>query len=153
MYLVVYTDIPPKKLKYFYKLNDRLLHLNSSSKQYYIIGDMNINILCNNYQIGIAKKYNLILNSNGCYSAITTATRVTNHSKTLLDHILTSEQTLEVTPGVIDFQISDHCLTFAMLKNSNNTKPKRPLKDTKTFQVRCFRDFESYKFCEDLKKH
>ena len=64
----------------------------------------------------------------------------------------TNEQTLEVTPGVIDFQISNHRLTFAMLKNSRNTIPKRLFKKTKTFQVRCFRNFESYKFCEDLKK-
>ena len=148
----IYRHPSQKTERFLDKLNDRLLQLNSISKQYCIIGDMNINILCNNHQIGIAKKYNLILNSNGCHSAITTATRVTNHSKTLLDHVLTNEQTLEVTPGVIDFQISDHCLTFAMLKNSNDIMPKRPLKDTKTFQVCCFRDFESYKFCEDLKK-
>ena len=114
---------------------------------------MNINILCNNYQGEIAKRYNLMLYSNGCYSTITTATRVTtNHSKTSLDHILPNEQVLEVTPGVIDFLIFDHCLTFAMLRNSRITMPKRPFKETKTFQVRCFRSFESYKFCEDLKK-
>ena len=72
---------PSQKTEIFLdKLNDRLLHFNSISKQYYIIGDMNINILCKNHQIGIVKKYNLILNSNGCHSAIATATRVTNHS-------------------------------------------------------------------------
>ena len=94
-----------------------------------------------------------MLNSNSCYSTITTATRVTNHSKTLWDHILMNEQTLEVTPRVINFQISDHCLTFAILRNSRNTMPKRPIKEIKTFQVCCFRNFKPYKFCKDPKKH
>ena len=93
-----------------------------------------------------------MLNSNGCYSIITTATRVTNHSKTLLDHILTNEQTLEVTPGLIDFQILNHCFTFAMLRNSHSTLPKGPFKETISFQVCCFRNFQSYKFGEDLEK-
>ena len=111
---------------------------------------MDINILCTNYQVGIAKKYNLMLNSNGCYSTRTTATRVTNHSKTLLDHILTNKQTLEVTPSVIDFQISDHCPTLAMSRNFRGTMPKRSSLETKTFQVGSFRNFESHKFCKDL---
>ena len=77
---------------------------------------------------------------------------IINHSKTLLDHILMNEQTLEVTPGVTDFQISDQCLTFAMLRSSRNTMQKKPFKETKIYQFRCFRNFESFKFCEDLKK-
>ena len=76
-----------------------------------------------------------------------------NHSKTLLDHILTNEQTLEVTPGVIDFEISDHCLTFAMLKNPHNIMPKILFKETKTYQVRYFRNFESDEFCKALEKN
>ena len=58
---------------------------------------MNINILGSNYQVETAIKYDLKLNGNGCYSTITTATHVTNYSKTLLHDILTNEQTLEVT--------------------------------------------------------
>ena len=36
-------------------LNNCLANLNLANKQYYIIGDMNINTLCNNYQESLAK--------------------------------------------------------------------------------------------------
>ena len=54
----IYRHPYQKTGMFFDKLNDRSVHLNSNSKQYYILGDMNINIFWNNYQVGIAKKYN-----------------------------------------------------------------------------------------------
>ena len=78
---------------------------------------MNINTLCNNYQESLAKKYDLIVKSNGCFQTMTTATRITACSKTLLDHIITNESELQITPGAFNYQISDHSLTFVMLKN------------------------------------
>ena len=73
-------------------------------------------------------------NSIGCYSTITTATCVANPSTKLLDYILTNELVLEVTPSVIDFQISDRCLTFAMLRNSHHTMLKKPFKKPKHYR-------------------
>ena len=42
-----------------------------------------------NYQENIAKSYRLILNCNDCIPLITTPTKVTHQSQTLIDHILT----------------------------------------------------------------
>ena len=84
--------------EFLQKLNDCLADLNLEHKQYYIIGDMNVNTLLNNHQENLAKKYNLILKSNNCFSVITTATRVTHQTETLLDHILTNEKDFEVIP-------------------------------------------------------
>ena len=106
-------------------LNNCLANLNLANKQYYIIGDMNINTLCNNYQESLAKKYDLILKSNCYFQTITTATRITTCSKTLLDHIITNESELQITPGVFNYQISDHLLTFVMLKNTQCSSQKR----------------------------
>ena len=95
---------------------------------------MNINTLCNNYQESLSKKYDLILKSNGCFQTITTATRITTCSKTLLDHIITNESELQITPGVFNCQISDHSLTFVMLKNRGgveDTRLEAKAKDTK----------------------
>ena len=59
-------------------LNNCLANLNIANKQYYIISDMNINTLCNNYQKSLAKKYNLTLKSNSCFQTITPAPRITS---------------------------------------------------------------------------
>ena len=113
---------------------------------------MNINTLCNNYQESLAKKYDLILKSNGCFPTITTATRITNCSKTLLDHIITNESELQITPGVFNYQISDHPLTFVMLKNKQCSSRKRKYSETvEKQQFRCFSNYETAKSVEDLK--
>jgi len=52
-------------------------------------------------------------------STITTATRITKETKTLLDH-----------PGIIDYQISDHSFTFVILENkmhNNKTEKSEPI--------------------------
>ena len=98
---------------------------------------MNINTLCNNYQESLSKKYDLILKSNGCFQTITTATRITTCSKTLLDHIITNESELQITPGVFNYQISDHSLTFVMLKNRGGVEDRRlKAKDTKKSEAK-----------------
>ena len=113
---------------------------------------MNINTLCNNYQESLAKKYDLILKSNGCFQTITTATRITTCSKTLLDHIITNESELQITPGVFNYQISDHSLTFVMLKNTQCASQKCKYRETVENQkFRCFSNYETAKFVEDLK--
>ena len=133
-------------------LNNCLANLNLANKQYYIVGDMNINTLCNNYQESLAKKYDLILKSNGCFQTITTATRITTCSKTLLDHIITNESELQITPKVFIYQISDHSLTFVMLKNTQCSSQKCKYRETLENQkFRCFSNYETAKFVEDLK--
>ena len=113
---------------------------------------MNINTLCNNYQESLAKKYDLILKSNGCFQTITTATRITACSKTLLDHIITNESELQITPGVFNYQISDHSLTFVVLKNTQCSSQTRKYSEIVGKQkFRCFSNYETAKFVEDLR--
>jgi len=110
----IYRHPSQNSEEFLTKLNTRLAYVNSERKQYFILGDININTLGDNYQEMLARKYNLILKSNDCFSTITTATRITKEIKTLLDHILTNESVLEVNPGIIDYQISDHSCTFLL---------------------------------------
>ena len=133
------------------KLNDCLADLNLAHKQYYIVGDRNVNALLNNHQENLAKKYNLILKNNNCFSVITTATRVTHQTETLLDHVLTNEKDLEVIPEVIDYHISDHSLTFAILKtNQTRNERHKPTGGNNPMQTRKFKYFEAAKFWDDL---
>ena len=109
-----------------------------------------VNTLLNNDQENLAKKYNLILKSNNCFSVITTATRVTHQTETLLDHILTNEKDLEVIPRIIDDHISDHSLTFAILKtNQSRNERDKPTCSNNTVQTRKFKNFQAAKFCDD----
>ena len=133
-------------------MNNCLANLNLANKQCYIIGDVNINTLCNNYQESLAKKHDLISKSNGCLQTITAATITTTCSKTLLDHIITNESELQITLEVFNYQISDHSLIFVMLKNTQCSSQKRNNSETVEKQkFRCFSDYETAKFVEELK--
>jgi len=61
-------------------------------------------------------KYKTILDSNNCVNAINKAIRIMHmqRSKTSLDYIITNESVLEVTPEVINCQISDYDVIFAI---------------------------------------
>jgi len=66
-------------------LNKCLGQLNLDNKQYYILCDININMLYNKHQENVTNKYNTtILDSNNCTNVITQATRVTQHTERYL---------------------------------------------------------------------
>ena len=73
-------------------------------------------------------------------------------SKTLLDHIITNESELQITPRVFNYQILDHSLTFVMLKNTQCSYQKCKYSETAEKQkCCCFSNYETTKFVEDLR--
>jgi len=101
----------------------------------------------------LARKYNLILKSNDCFSTITTATQITKETKTLLDHILTNESVLEVNPEINDYRITDHSFTFVILENKmRNNKIEKSESIIKNTFFRCFKKFKIPNYCEELKE-
>ena len=90
---------------YLNNLNNCLLSLNSKRKIFYILGDININTLCDSKQLNYSKMYELILKINGCYLIINKSTRLTKRFKTPIDHILTNDSDLNITPGIIDYRL------------------------------------------------
>ena len=70
----------------------------------------------------------------------------------MLDHILTKKKRdLEVISGVIDYHISDHSLTFAILKtNQSRNERDKPTGGNNTMQTRKFKNFKAAKFCDYL---
>ena len=145
-----YRHPSQKNLDYFFNnLNNCLLSLNSKCKIFYILGDININTLCDSRQLNYSKMYKLILKSNGCYLIINKPTHLTMRSKTSIDHILTNDSDLNITPGIIDYHISDHLFVFAVLqfnKFYNLEKNKKaiitPMKfrKIKNFDATAYRD-------------
>ena len=75
---------------------------------------------------------------------ITTPTRITETTRTLLDLILTSNKNKILSSGVVDVQISDHSLVYAVLRLS------APRLRSRKICLRSLKNFDSNVFLEDL---
>ena len=122
----------------------RLEKINNEQKECIIAGDLNIDGLKINKNENVKEFFNTILDQD-FMPMITLPTRVTDHSATLIDHIIVNTELLkkqgEITSGIIFSDISDHLPNFIVIKNqSPSQKKERPLirifghKNTKKFQ-------------------
>ena len=78
---------------------------------------------------------------------ISTPSRVTGHSKTLIDNIFCNKPMLNPTAGNISFVISDHLIQFLIEPSSYNAT----LEQTSKLQ-RYYKNFDKAKFINDLHK-
>ena len=79
----------------------------SLEKPFYCLGDFNINLL-NIYARDEIRRYANMLLSCNCRCLIDVPIRVTKTSKTLIDHVITSDKQKTVTAGVLISDLSDH---------------------------------------------
>ena len=87
--------------------------------------------------------------NSSCKCVIDLPTRITPHSKTLLDHIYVSDYTRHVyTSGVLLTDISDHFGTFIAVaeKKCQVDKPK-------VVQIRDVSNFDLELFLQELEQH
>ena len=78
-------------------------------------------------------------------------TRLTKRSKTSIDHILTNNSDSNITPGTIDYHISDNLFVFAVLqfnKFYNLDKNKKAVTTPKKF--RKIKYFDAATYCDNL---
>ena len=95
-----------------------LLESLSQIKNYYLIGDINIDLLeCN----PVADRYLKLLEIHGCAQGIEEPTRVTLDSESLIDHIIHNDYQRPLEFGVIKTYITDH---FAIYVDLNISKSK-----------------------------
>ena len=114
---VIYRH-PAPQYDFFTKELENILHnLNDNKVTYYICGHFNINLLQHESSQQVKNYTNLILAYN-CTQLITRPTTITDHSATLLDHIYTNNIKMPVQPGIILSDLSDHLLTFVMIKST-----------------------------------
>ena len=84
---------------------------NKGEYDIYLLGDFNINFLkYDSHQP--TEKYLDMLYSNNITPVITKPTRLTDHTKTLIDHIYTNEPISNITTGIGLLDISDHLPVF-----------------------------------------
>ena len=136
---------PSSKLEHFHDiLKEKLEYISRSGFETYIAGDTNINFL----KYATDKKtsdYLDMLFSFGFMPLITKATRITHHSKTLMDHIYTNAPEKIINTGVCLADISDHLPCFC------TSASKVPTVN----QQKIFRDFSNFNkelYTEDLNK-
>ena len=86
------------------------------------MGDININMLFDPNSPHL-KHYNQILIINGFTSCITNPTRITNHSQTSIDHLITNIDGTIITPGALQYSISDHLPIFCIALSAKHKNP------------------------------
>ncbi|KAF0750246.1 Reverse transcriptase domain-containing protein, partial [Aphis craccivora] len=98
------------------------LFLSQINKQHIniISGDININIMKNT---NISNDYLNIMARNGFIPCINNFTRVTNHSKTCIDHIFINNiDSDKINSYILRCDITDHYATILTLSNINNNE-------------------------------
>ena len=132
---------PPTDNQFLDYLSRGLNDFNLMENDHLILGNTNINILNNGENIfnkykdmskrksnfgTVAKKYAQIYSTLGLKQLIKHPTRITCHTSTLIDHIITNCKETVTQSGVIDTSLSDHQLIFCTRKikrvNTNNHK-------------------------------
>ena len=111
--------------KFIADMETILTFLNEYSELSCFVGDMNIDLLKDSPE---HRQYMSIVNGNGYTQLINEATRITDKSETLLDHVLIKKYDEGiVSSGVINTAITDHCATYVELPflTSNPQAPKR----------------------------
>ena len=84
--------------------------LSYENKQILITGDFNIDLL--NYNDKNTAQFLETVFSYSYLPFIDTSTRVTAHSKTLIDNIFYNKTMVNITAGNVSFVISDHLIQF-----------------------------------------
>ena len=93
------------------------LHIAANNHETYILGDININLLHSGLTVPMGiKKYRDFCAIQGLTQIIKNATRITETTSNLLDHILTNSIDKISQSGIIDVGISDHQLIFCTRK-------------------------------------
>ena len=159
----MWLDIPDKKNKYIVAVIYRhpsqteidkfvldfascLANISASNKIFYALGDFNINTDKSNHTNTAIEYLNIIL-SNGALPIITVPTRVTSSSSTIIDHIITNDLNHNLTPFVIQEDMTDH---FPIGCFVQNLSPKKQKKSKTVSHYRDKSKFKSEDFCNDV---
>ena len=107
---------------YFEKLMNKLA---SENKISYLLGDFNIDLLKSENEETISDFYNVVT-SNLFVPHITLPTRITSHSKTLIDNIFSNDPDFsQGVSGNFTFSISDHLPQFLLMPMDGHHHPKK----------------------------
>jgi hypothetical protein len=130
MLCLIYKS-PKEKINTFLSIIDEIMeYMCVPGKRVVIIGDMNINIArkCKN-----AKKYLTVINNHNLYQLINAPTRVTDKSKSIIDHIISNDKYL-FTEIIKESPTDHYMLLINMLAN-------RKLKKVSKIVINSFKNY------------
>ena len=126
-------------------LSTCLTDLSKSKSNYYILGDININI-SSATRTPSSKHYIQTIISCGALPIISKPTRVTDSTATIIDHIITNDNKNDISPAIFDTsEISDHYPILCEISLLTDFKPK-----VTTSYYRDKTNFDSESFNIDL---
>ena len=138
---------PPKQNGFLRDLSVALQNIpNFNNREIYILGDININLLylAQKTPMGI-RKYTEFCPLQGLTQIIKKATRVTEKTSSLLDHILINSKDKISQSGVIDIGISDHQLIYCTRKTLRSKTGKNTF-----IKIRSLKHYSNEKLLENL---
>ena len=139
---------PPDQPGFLSKLTDAIKGTeNFEEQEVYILGDFNINLLHKKtLRKNYPKYYTEFCSLHGLKQLITSPTRVTQNTSTLLDHVLTNSSDRTSQSGTLEIGISDHMLTYCTRKITH-TKSF----DHKYIHIRSLKKYTEAKYIQALK--
>ena len=126
-------------------INSCLIKLNKETKEVYITGDFNIDLLKYESNSNYREFYNLVT-SNGFLPLILQPTRITDSTRTLIviDNIFTNAFTRESISGNILIEFADHLTQFASIRKLGCDP------SSAVFYKRCNKNWKEEDFLHDL---
>ena len=136
---------PGTPIELFESFESLLGMIDCTNDEFYILGDINCNLLEKNPDCHTKKLLELCELYN-VSQTINEPTRVTSHSETLLDLCMTTTPDKISQSGVVRCGISDHDIVY-MVRKLNHFRVNRH----RIVQKRCLKHFNQEHFIEDLR--
>jgi len=120
-------------------LKTQLEELNSKGQEILVLGDINENFMCYNDDKQTSEYLDMILGL-GLMPIITKATRITDHTSSLIDHIYTNTPEKVIKSGICLADISDHLPVFCTMARTlpTSNEPTRYFRDFSHFNKNAF---------------
>ena len=137
---------PPRQCDFFSKLESSFLKCDRlSESEVYFLGDFNVNLFAQNNSNSLYKSLREWSSIFDFHQIIAEATRETDHSSTLLDHIYVSSKDHIAQSGVLNYGLSDHSVIFCTRKIARGFH-----KGHKTVKVRSLKNYSVDGFNSEL---
>ena len=120
------SDLLDDLTQFIEEFSETLSNIHAVSRQAYVNGDYNIDLL----QLHTNTHYNAFyenITAQGFFPKITRPTRSFGNSHTLIDNVLTNTLCKQHTSGILTHQISDHFMTSSIVEG-NIKNIKEPIK-------------------------
>jgi len=129
------TSIKVPKTVWIYELGSLLEAITYLPGNYFLLGDYNADLIAPDKPPKDGRSLLDLLDIYNLHNLISSPTRITKTSTTLLDLVITNNKNRVLTSGVVHVQLSDHSLVYAFLRK---TAPKM------RSRILCFRSLKHF---------